>query len=221
MKKQALIISVHPDDETVGAGFLLSILSEKYDVHLRTLAVVPHFNIRATRQFTVSSLKEIHAKALVFYNLCSSYYITEGISLDQMTRLSLTSNIDKQLEQVRPDIVFIPYISWHHDHSIARECCRASLRIGKHSSSVKSIYEYDYPPMLFPIHEDGYSYIKLKENHMKKIKSALKVYEEVSLLDSSNSFFSAKGIEKLAEIRGVEIGVKYATKVKLVRSDYV
>lgn len=33
MKKQALIISVHPDDETVGAGFLLSILSENNDAN--------------------------------------------------------------------------------------------------------------------------------------------------------------------------------------------
>ena len=127
--------------------------------------------------------------------------------LDTVPSRSIISEIDKEVDEYRPDEVFINCTSHHQDHKKLYECAMASMRQREgYVPKIVALYEY---PCLEPgeIIDGGRWYhdigdvIDAKCDLMEKYESQIR---------KAPSPINEEGIRSLAAIRGRECGAEYA-----------
>lgn len=211
-----LVIAPHPDDEVLGCGGTIAKytkIGNKVYLCVATKGYAPDWS----EEFLDNRPKEIEKsnKALGFMKTYFLDYPT--VKLDATPQKDLNEAISKVLDEVKPDIVYIPHKGdLNKDHRLIFESFLVAAR--PINNSVKRILSYE------TLSETDWGqpiesftpnvYVDISETFDKKIK-AMKAYG--SELKNCPHPRSLEIIEALAKKRGSEIGVKFAEAFMLIR----
>lgn len=202
--KKILVIAPHADDEVLGVGgYLLHESQKGNSIHIIYGAI----GGKDIRQNT--NTRELEVMSVV-QSLKATYKVLfygKDAELDTVPSRSIISDIDKEVDEYRPDEVFINCTSHHQDHKKLYECAMASMRQREgYVPKMVALYEY---PCLEPgeIIDGGRWYhdigdvIDAKCDLMEKYESQIR---------KAPSPINEEGIRSLAAIRGRECGADYA-----------
>ena len=120
MKRKILIVSPHPDDETLGCGGYILKYKNKYNFHLM-LVTKMKTDLKDKKYFErTKEIKKMKKK----YNFKSltqlSYNTTE---MDKYSKNEIINNFSKVIKNLRPETIMIPSdVDVHTDHKIINEC---------------------------------------------------------------------------------------------------
>ena len=215
--KNAVIISPHPDDETLGVGGTIKKFS-KNGINVSVLVVSGHlpplYNPKAfqiTEKEALKAFKKLGVKNYEFLKIPATYVHKEEIS-------SLYKKIINFINKFNPEIVFIPFPDRHIDHRIIFDGSIVACRpIGKKFPKIVLLYETlsethwnvaSAEPVFNP---DFYINVSKEINHKT---SALNCYKSQILNNSSRSVDAVKA---LAKFRGSQNGCEFAEAFKVVR----
>ncbi len=210
---KVLVMSVHPDDETLGCGGTLLKHKMEGDEIFWLIATDMKVKDGFSKEKIAARDKEIETVSLK-YNFRKTVRLGFPASkLDKMPVADLVDKISRVFNMIKPEIIYLPFRhDIHSDHRVFFEAaysCTKSFR----QSSIKRILmmevisETEFAPALkarifVPNHfVDITETIKNKIDIMKIYKSELKKHPFPR---------SIKNIRALATFRGAAIGAKYA-----------
>jgi len=222
LKKKILIIAPHADDEILGCGGTISKYCKmgiQVYISILTNAYLgaPEFfskkQIKNIRQESISANKILKVKNLTFNELPAP-------ALDQYPIYKIANLILGTINKIKPDTIFIPSEKdIHIDHKIINHAAMVALRpINKHI--VNRILAYE---TLSETHWSDNTNNSFAPNYFEKLsiqnieskkKSFLRYKSQVKNFPHPRSL---KGIEVLANFRGMNIGTKYAESFEIKR----
>ena len=215
--KNAVIISPHPDDETLGVGGTIKKFS-KNGINVSVLVVSGHlpplYNPKAfqiTEKEALKAFKKLGVKNYEFLKIPATYVHKEEIS-------SLYKKIINFINKFNPEIVFIPFPDRHIDHRIIFDGSIVACRpIGKKFPKIVLLYEtlsetHWNVASAEPVFNPDF-YINISKEINNKT-SALNCYKSQILNNSSRSVDAVKA---LAKFRGSQNGCEFAEAFKVVR----
>ena len=207
--KKVLIISVHPDDETLGCGGTILRHLSKND--LVTIMLV-----------TDGNSKQLNA----LINICDQYKIKlirlkfPEILLSEIKLSKLIASFASNINTIKPQFIYLPNRSdVHSDHRKtfqAAQACIKSFRYPfiKKVLMMEIISETDFAP---PLPENIFLpniFIDISDFFNEKIKMLSKFESELLKAPLTRSTDS---MEALNRYRGSQINVKYAESFMLIK----
>lgn len=216
-----LVISVHPDDETLGCGgTLLKHAACGDDLHW-LLVTSAHEPLYSSSQIKT---QEEQAKTVnEAYGFKTLHWLRfPTTQLDRIPMNDLVCSIKQVVEELRPEIVLVPNRSdVHSDHRIIFQAAYAALKpFYMRSLGLRKILAYEVlseteaaPP--FP--ENAFLpnvFVDISDNLDNKI-DIMRIYR--SEIHSDPLPRGPSAISALARYRGATIGVEYAEAFMLIR----
>lgn len=211
---RVLVIAPHPDDEVLGVGGTIANHAKRGDdVYL--CIVTRAYPPDRSEEFIKNRPNEVK-KVNDILGIKKTFFLDfPTTKLDTIPQRDMNDSIDKIVNEVKPDIVYLP----HHgdlnkDHRIVFEASLVALRPIKHK--VKRILSYEtlsetewgLEPFLINTYSDISETFEKKMEAMKAYETELMEYPHPRSLES---------IESHARKRGSEIGVKFAECFVLIR----
>ena len=215
--KSAVVIAPHPDDETLGVGGTISRLIEN-GTEVSVLIVSGHLPpiydesaFKVTRKEAESVFEFLGVKKYKFLEIPATL-------VNQVPVAELNGQINKFIQEAKPNWVFIPYPDRHIDHRIIFDSSVVACRpVGTQHPKVVLAYEtlsetHWNVPGVEPAFVPEF-FIDISE-HMEVKKNALEKY--VSQISEAPSR-SIDAVMSLAKFRGSQNGCSYAEAFKVVR----
>ncbi|MBH1939409.1 PIG-L family deacetylase [Mobilitalea sibirica] len=214
-----LVIAPHADDEILGVGATMAkYLKEGHKVYvcIATKGRAPLFS-----EELVETVLEEAGKCHRYLGIEKTFYLDlPAAMLETVQRHEVNRRILEVVEEVEPDITFIP----HHgdmqkDHQIIAEASLVALR-PKYLHRVKEIYAYETlsetewnlphaaNSFLPNVYHDISDYLVVKLKAMEYYRSQLAEFPNPR---------SLQAMEALARVRGSTVNVKAAEAFALVR----
>lgn len=213
-----LIVAPHPDDEALGAGGLIIKAKEAGDeVFVLFMAVGDSRQFMNGKTYTSTRLEEAQ-KASNYGSFNYSVVFDQlATKLDTVAQKELIEVIENKISEFRPNIMVIPYQnSYNQDHRAVATACITALRpmptkLHYQPQTILEMEEpYSWPQAFTPNF-----YVDLTEIFAKKL--GLYICHNSQVPNDITHPRSLENLEKLAGIRGAEIGVKYAEGYRLLR----
>lgn len=215
-----LLISPHPDDETLGAGGTILKLTEENNSIYWLIITEMSEKLGFSKEEILNRQREIEkvAEMYGFENVFNFNFPTT--KLDTIPIGDLISKISAYIYKIRPEIIFVNNRSdIHTDHKITFQAVVSATKpfrmnfIKKilmyetvsETDALISLIENAFLPNIFV---DISNYIGKKLEIMSIYKSEIMEYPLPRSLDS---------IKVLARVRGSQMGVEYAEAFMLVR----
>jgi len=216
MKNKVLVIAVHPDDETLGCGgTLLKHKSNGDEIHwLICTTIDKSHNYYETREKEIEKVAELYGFDSI-HNLR-----LKTMQVDEYSMSELVGKISKVINEVKPNIVYLPFKGdVHSDHRKIFEVaysCTKSFRYPfiKKIYMIETLSETEFAPST---KEDSFipnSFVDISEHMDKKIK-IMKVFE--SEIDPHPFPRSERNLIALATLRGATCGCEYAESFVLLK----
>ncbi len=204
-KKRILVIAPHADDEVLGCG---GYLMHQAEAGAAIAIIIGTIGGSDKRQ-------NLEVRRNEFLDVCNAIgahgqYLFENKDaiLDTVPSLELTKSIDKYIDLLRPDEIFINYRSRHQDHIKMYDCAMASIRLREgYMPKFVALYEYPFVSDGLDIVRGGKVYHDITDVIDSKVE-LFKLYK--SQVKESPSPLNEVGIKTLASIRGLECGMKFA-----------
>jgi LmbE family N-acetylglucosaminyl deacetylase len=218
--KNVIVISAHPDDETLGAGgTMLKHVASGDDVYWLIITKVfeEHGFTKErveNRQLEIEKVEKLFGITKTF----SLYYPT--MSLSSSSLLTMVPEISAIFSEIRPEIIYsLNRSDAHSDHRVifdAVMACTKSFRYPfiKQVLMYECISETEFAPALaekvfLPNYfVDITAYIEKKLEIMEVFESEIAEHPFPRSLDN---------IKALAHFRGASVGVKYAEAFQLLK----
>lgn len=213
-----LVIAAHPDDEVMGVGGTIAkYVKNGAEVFLCvvTKAYPPDWSeriIREKRKEVLKASKILGIKDVRFLDLPT-------VKLDTVPQKELNERISRYVEEIRPEIVFVPHRGdLHKDHRLVFESAMVAVRPVP-NCLIKKVLSYELPSSTewTPSPENAFIpnlYVDISDTLERKIK-AMSVYKtELKRYPHPRSL---KSIQIYAEKRGMEAGLKAAEAFVLIR----
>jgi len=218
--KKVIVISAHPDDETLGAGgALLKHLANGDEVYW--LIVTNVFEHQGFSKARVDSRQEeinAVAKAFGFKKIFNLNYPT--MTLSSSSLIKMVPEISKVFLEVEPDIIYcLNRSDAHSDHRVVFDAvmaCTKSFRYPfiKTVLMYECISETEFAPALPERMFMPNYYVDISEFFEQKI-AIMKIF--ASEIGEHPFPRSIRNIEALATFRGASVGVKYAEAFQLIK----
>ena len=217
--KQILIVSPHPDDEAIDSGGLI-MLAKRQGAKVFVL----YMATGASRQFTTGKGETFEDQRIEEAGNASDfggfdYNIAFGnisTKVDTLPQKDLIEAIEDAVKEIKPDIVVIPYRdSYSQDHRAVATACVSAFRPIPEAihPQPKLILEVE-EPTVWPSAPQPNFYFDISEVFKDKIE----LYKcHVSQLVKEPHYRSFENLERLAGMRGAEIGVRYAEAYRLLK----
>lgn len=226
INKKVLIIAAHPDDEILGCGGTIAKLIKnncKVDVLFLSEGVSARAKLGETRKWDDEILaREAMAMAAAKYLGFSiiGFMRNPNLRMDLMSILDITKSVQNILIDNKPDIVFTHhYGDLNTDHQI---CFNAVITACRPSGIdfIESIFSFEVPSST-----EWSSSVNLpsfRPNFFVNIDSEIESkLGALNFYDFEMREFphprSKENIKALSQIRGSEIGFKYAEAFMLIR----
>lgn len=217
---KVLVISPHPDDETLGAGGTILKLKEENNSIYWLIITGMHEKLGFSKEEILNRQKEIE-KVGEMYRLEDILNLNfSSTRLDTIPIGDLISKISAYIYKIKPEIIFVNNRSdIHTDHKITFQAVVSATKPFR-TSFIKKILMYETiseTDILTSLTENAFlpnifvdisDYIEKKLEIMSIYKSEIMEYPLSRSLD---------GIKALARVRGSQIGVEYAEAFMLVR----
>lgn len=226
INKKVLIIAAHPDDEILGCGGTIAKLIKnncKVDVLFLSEGVSSRFKLGETRNWddeilARESMATAAAKFLGFSII--GFMRNPNLRMDMLSLLDITKSVQKILIDNKPDVIFT-----HHsgdlntDHQI---CFNAVITACRPSGIdfIESIFSFEVPSST-----EWSSSVNLpsfRPNYFIEINSEIESkFGALNFYNFEMREFphprSKENIKALAQLRGSEIGFKFAEAFMLIR----
>lgn len=215
-----LVVSPHPDDETLGAGgTLLRYRQEGNEIFWLNITNVSKEKTGGYSFDFIDKRKRQITEILEYYKFQGYYDLAfEPSILDSINRRDLIDAISVCFQKIKPEWIIIPDGSdVHSDHRVVYECCLSCSKIFRYPfikriTSMEIISETDFGriekqfvPTLFV---DITNYID------DKIAALVKYDTEI---DSRPFPRNIEAVKALATIRGGMAGTMYAEAFKVIK----
>lgn len=219
LPNKVLVIAPHPDDEVLGCGGTIARHAADGDeVYAAVVTKGPDFlfpaeETRLTREQCVEADQLLGVKETIFLDFPS-------VILETVPRHELNGKIAGFIQEVQPDIVYIPHRGdMQLDHKLVVDACMVALR-PKYSHVPKTIYAYEtlsetgwdipnaaneFIPTVYRCIDD---YIDRKLEAVNLFRTQLAEYPNARSLES---------VKALAMYRGSTVGFRYAEAFYIVR----
>lgn len=216
-KKNILIVSPHPDDETLGAG---GTLLRHHDMGDRLFWVI------LTRMGESFSLEKRKQRQLEIERVTSLYGFTkrfdlpfDAMALEIYPLHKIIEAVSAVFREVCPEVVYLPFSGdVHSDHRVAFDVCFPCTKAFR-CPSVKKVLMYEVPSetdFASPVREGFHPnvFVDISATLEKKLK-ALSLFE--SELGEHPFPRSLEGVKSLAMVRGAASNVTYAEAFVLLK----
>ena len=219
--KNILCVAAHPDDEALGVGgTLIKHVSYGDSVNIVILSKGEDAKISSQDKNAKRLENAKNWSKIAGANLYKVFDFPDQ-QLDKIPQLRIVRNLEKIIEKLKPDIVYIhhPY-DINSDHQIAAQTTLVALRPISYHKVKPEIRAFETPssteqaPNTQPYIFNPNFYVNIQDVWKKKIL-ALNAY--VSELKSSPHPRSLSTIKALAIKRGSEAGLKKAEAFYIVR----
>ena len=216
MKNKVLIIAVHPDDETLGCGgTLLKHKANGDEIHwLICTTIDKNHSYYETREKEIEQVSKL-------YDFDSVHNLRlKTMQVDEYSMSELIGSISKIINEVQPNIVYLPFKGdVHSDHRKIFEAsysCTKSFRYPfiKKIYMLEALSETEFAPST---KEDSFIpnvFIDISEFFEKKIE-IMKVFE--SEIAEHPFPRSERNLRALATLRGATAGCEYAESFVLLK----
>ncbi len=213
-----LVVSPHPDDETLGAGgTMVRLQAEGNEIFWLNVTTVKGNNKFSSE---VIEKRDKQLRAIEnFYKFSGIYHLdlptTELENVDSAKAIDVIGSIVRKTE---PEMLILPdYNDAHSDHKKVFDWCFACTKIFRFPSikqimTMEIISETDFGGPENPFVPNYY--VDITEYLEDKIE-AMKIYD--TELGTHPFPRSVDSIRALATIRGVAAGVKYAEAFRMIK----
>jgi LmbE family N-acetylglucosaminyl deacetylase len=220
-----IVIAAHPDDEVLGCGGTLSVLSrQKHDVSICILGegVTSRFSKRkdAKKELTAELKKKARQAGTVLGSKKLIHFDLPDNRFDTVPLLDIVKKIEGVIEDHRPDMLFTHSpLDLNIDHVITHRAVLTATRPQK-SQSVKEIYAFEIPSST----EWGFGeFGEFKPNVFFDIEETIDLkIKALSMYDSELREFphprSAEAVKTIARRWGSAVNLEYAEAFHLIRS---
>ena len=219
--KKVLFVSVHPDDETLGCGGTILKHKEKGDAIYWLILTAPTINhpYGFSEEMIKQRENEIKLVALK-YNFDDVFKLSYPTQLlDEINFREIIVSIDKVIDQIKPEIIFLINRSdVHSDHKVAFKAVYACTKNFRKPFIEKilmyeTLSETEFSPPLGEFVFFPNVYVDITDFIEKKLE-IMSVFADEVMPDNLPRSFSA--IKALAAYRGSRIGVNYAEAFMLL-----
>ena len=218
--KNVIVISAHPDDETLGAGGTILKHIAKGD-KVFWLIVTNVFEHQGFTKERIDSRQEEIRKVEKLLGISKTFLLNyPTMSLSSSSLINMVPEISKVFSEVKPEIIYtLNRSDAHSDHRVifdAVMACTKSFRYPfiKQILMYECISETEFAPALaekafLPNYfVDITEYIDQKNEIMKVFESEIAEHPFPRSLEN---------IKALAHFRGASVGVKYAEAFQLLK----
>lgn len=218
MSKRIIIVTPHPDDETLGCGGTILKYIEIGD-QVDWVIITKSGNL-SSEEWKAKRELEIE-KVTALYNFNSTVKLNfEAATLDQVADSDLVGALSKVFKEIQPNNVYVPYPSdIHSDHKAVFEATMACTKWFRYPSVEKVLAYETLSETDFTINPDANNfrpnvYVNIDKYLDKKIE-IMNIYES----EISNFPFprSEKAIRSLAYVRGAASGYEAAEAFMLLK----
>ncbi|MBL11158.1 MAG: PIG-L domain-containing protein [Acidiferrobacteraceae bacterium] len=220
MKKRALIIAPHPDDETLGmGGTIAKMISEDTEVFILTVAGhLPPLYKEGEYELTVQEAQKAYeilgVKNSKFLEIPSSMVRDEPVHI-------LNGKISSIITEFEPHYVFCPFPDRHIDHRVVFESTLVATRpVRKAGKNIELVAAYETlsethwnAPYIEPNFNQNFV-VDITEYIDQKI-DALRCYK--SQISEDQGPRSIKATKALATFRGTQSGFNYGEALYVIR----
>jgi LmbE family N-acetylglucosaminyl deacetylase len=216
--KKVLVIAPHLDDETIAlGGTIRKFTKARIDVNI--IIVGGHLPPIYNKKNYIITKKESQ-KALKILGVKQTYYLDcPALEFHKNYYQIINSKIYNIINNLKPNVVFIPFPDRHIDHRTVFDCAMVNTRPNK-KFYPKFVLCYETlsethwnAPYIEPNFTPDF-FINIDSTLKEKIK-ALNCYQSQI---KGNQSRSIESIEALAKFRGSQNGCRYAEGFKLIRA---
>lgn len=222
INNNVLVVTPHPDDETLGCGgTLLALKNKGYKVNW--LIVTEIFEEYGFSKEKIKSRNHEINRVTDKYDF--DKVIKMGIptsKVDEISKGKLVEKISNVFNEIKPNIIFVPYYNdVHTDHKAIAEATISCTKWFRHNCIEKVLYYETLSETDFNIDSTTTKfnpnvYIDISEYLDDKL-SIMKIYE--SEMGKFPFPRSEKAIKSLAYLRGSQCGVEAAESFQLLRAN--
>jgi len=218
-KKRILVVSPHPDDETLGVGGTIAKYTNTGN-EVKVLTVSGHLPPLYKREDYETTLNEAYQAFKILGIQSSAFLELPATMIGDLPIHELNNKISKILEDFKPHIVFCPYPDRHIDHRLVFESVMVATRPVGTAKSIEIIAAYE------TLSETHWNAPHIEKNfipnwvvditdYFKKKIDALKCYK--SQISDFPGPRSVEAIEGLAKFRGTQAGFGYGEGMHIIR----
>jgi N-acetylglucosamine malate deacetylase 1 len=225
-----LVVAAHPDDEVLGCGATMALrAAQGFSVHLAVVATgaAGRFAEPAKHQAEIQAQRaalreemDFAARILEFASVrCLDF---PDNRLDTVSRMDIAHALDRVIEEIHPAVIYTHHPGdYNWDHTLVFDAVMMAARVSPGEFSPREIYAFEVlsaterawrePSRAFHpnVWVDVARTIEKKKLALKQYRSEYRDYPHPR---------SAEGIEYLARMRGLEVGLEYAEAFELIRS---
>jgi len=218
--KKALVISPHPDDETLGVGGTIKRLSrEGVEVYVHFISghlppLYPKDSFEITMKEATDAMDLLGVAGYSFAKIPAT-------QISKLEVSKLNNILSDYMKTINPDIVFLPFPDRHIDHKTIFDSGMVVTRpVGKKYPKVVVCYEtlsetYWNAPHIEPNFTPNF-FVDISQTIDIKL-SALEIYQSQI---SGNYSRSKESTKALAVLRGSQNGFNFAESFQLIRFLY-
>lgn len=215
---RTLVVSPHPDDETLGAGgTILRLLAEGNEVYWLNVTAV--LNTNKFSRDMIERRKEQLQEIENFYHFSGVYHLnmptTELESIDSDKAIGRIGGV---FREIKPEVLILPdYNDAHSDHKRVFDWCYACSKVFrfpfiKQIMTMEIVSETDFGSPVDTFNPNFY--VDITDYIDGKIQ-AMEIYD--TELGSFPFPRSIENIRALAMLNGTRSGVKYAEAFRLIK----
>ncbi len=227
--RRLLVVAPHADDESIGcAGLMVRAREVGCKVYILVVSVANLVRLDGSGQMTKGDTRrdELEAAAKLLQVEDWELLFEEEkihLRLDDMPRRDLSALIERDarlsLENVKPDVVLLPALSYNQDHEAVLRAGHTACR--PHDPAAKwvppSVWMYEYPPLSWSLPQDTFKpnvYVDISRYLDQKLAAYNCHKSQVRTGVHQNSL---ENVATLARLRGKEIGVEAAEAYQALR----
>lgn len=216
---QMLVVAPHPDDEILGVGGTMARFV-RAGGEVTVLTVSAHMPPLFTPETHVQTIAEAQAAHAIIGVKESVFLEYPAVLLQEQSLLEFNNRVLKITQEIKPDVMLIPYYDLHIDHRYVFNTAMFVARpvgVGRHIkflAAYETISETHWnAPHLDPNFTPN-SYVDISEFIDQKLE-AMACYQ--SQLYPFPEPRSLEALRALALLRGSQIGVGYAEGLHIIR----
>jgi LmbE family N-acetylglucosaminyl deacetylase len=217
-----LVVAPHPDDECLGVGGTIALLADQ-GASVTVLTVAAHLPPLYPEQVHERTLREA-AGAHELLGVADSVFLDHpAVLLADAPAFEVNSAVQRVVDAVAPELVFMPFPDRHVDHRRVFEACMVATRPVRGGRGIAAVAMYETLSETFwnaPGAEPQFCpnwTVDITSTVDRKITAYRRYESQVSPFPGPRS---AEAVHALALFRGSQAGVAYGEAFQLVRATF-